>query len=108
MKSTKQSYSDNRFWNKIERQAKRAGRTVVERAFKLYYVAKSPDTPMPVKMLIYSALAYFILPTDAMLDPIYLDDAGALAAALIAVASYLTPGIEKKAKEEADKWIEKE
>ncbi len=82
-----------------------------ERGLQLYYTAKSPDTPTPVKMMIYSALVYLIIPLDTVPDPLpggYLDDLGALGATLVAASAYVTSGIKKKAASEANRWIEKE
>ena len=104
-----QSYSAEGFWDKLAKFAKEAGREVVEKALQLYYAAQAPETPTQAKIVIYSALAYFILPTDAVPDLIpvagYTDDLGALAAAFATVAAYITPEIVEKSKEKADEWF---
>ncbi len=104
------NYSESNFWEKLRDYAVVAGREVVEMALKLYYAAQAPETPMWAKTVIYGALAYFILPTDAIPDLIpfagYGDDLGALAAALATVAAYITPAIEEKAKRKAAEWFD--
>ena len=78
------------FWGKLRKFAVQAGKEVVEQALTLYYAAQRPETPLWAKTVIYSALAYFVLPTDAIPDlaPFvgYADDLGTLAAALTTVA----------------------
>lgn len=103
------NYSESGFWEKLRDYALVAGREVVEMALRLYYAAQAPETPLWAKTVIYGALAYFILPTDAVPDFIpgvgYGDDLGALAAALATVAAYITPEIEEKAKQKAAEWF---
>ena len=103
------NYSESGFWEKLRDYAIVAGREVVERTLRLYYAAQEPETPMWAKTVIYGALAYFILPADAVSDFIpgagYVDDLGALTAALATVAAYITPEIEEKAKRKAAEWF---
>lgn len=60
----------------------------------LYYCALDIRTPIKAKLVAYSALAYFILPLDAIPDVVvglgYLDDAGAIAMAIAALQPYVT------------------
>ncbi|MGL4438953.1 MAG: YkvA family protein, partial [Bosea sp. (in: a-proteobacteria)] len=59
-------------------------------------------TPARIKMILISAVAYFVLPIDAIPDIIPLfgfsDDAAVIAAALAAVASELKPVHREKAR----------
>ena len=102
-------YSQDRFWKKLLKFARNAGREVVENALSLYYTAQAPDTPAWAKTVITGALGYFILPADAIPDLIpavgYGDDLGALVAALAAVAAHVTPEIKTRAKEKAAEWF---
>ncbi|MBD2091006.1 DUF1232 domain-containing protein [Microcoleus sp. FACHB-1515] len=106
------NYTDQNFWEKLRRFAAQAGREVVEKALMLYYAAQRPETPLWAKTVIYSALAYFVLPTDAIPDltPIagYADDLGALAAALTTVAMCITPEVKRNAKQQLEVWFGKE
>ena len=95
-------YSEKNFWEKLKRQALRAGRPVVEKALQLFYALKSPRTPKWAKTVIIGALAYFIIPTDAIPDFIpvagYSDDLGALAAAIATVQVYINDDVRKAAR----------
>lgn len=103
------SFSAKKFWKKISKHGKRAGREAIEKSIQLYLIANSPDTPKPVKAAIYTTLLYFIMPLDAVPDPLpggYIDDLGAIAATIVTASNYLTNDIKRKASKEADKWIE--
>lgn len=74
----------------------------------MYFAVLDPKTPVWVKATAGAALAYFILPLDAIPDfiPIlgFSDDAGVLAAALSAVSSHVTNEHRAKARE----WMQAE
>ena len=97
----RKEYSDSSFWEKLTKQAKTAGKEVVEKALILYYAAEDPETPTAAKATIYGALAYFIFPLDAVPDflPVagYVDDAAVLAGAIMIVAFHIKPDHKKKA-----------
>jgi uncharacterized membrane protein YkvA (DUF1232 family) len=103
------SYSEESFWDKLLRYAKAAGAEVIERALQLYYAAQDPATPAWARTVIYGALGYFIFPVDAIPDSIpavgYVDDLGVLAAAIAAVAMYITPEVKQKAKQKLQDWF---
>ncbi len=61
-------YSDDSFWHKMEKYGRIAGAKAAYHAILLWYVATKPSTPIPVKMLIFGGLGYFILPIDAVPD----------------------------------------
>ncbi|MBD2460476.1 DUF1232 domain-containing protein [Oscillatoria sp. FACHB-1407] len=102
-------YSEKGFWEKLKRFATQAGRDVVEKVLMLYYAAQRPETPLWAKTVIYSALAYFILPTDAIPDftPFigYADDLGTVAAALVTVAMCITPDVKQSARQKLQDWF---
>lgn len=104
-----QDYSDDKYWRKLVRFAKVAGREVVERSLWLYYAAQQEKVPVWAKTVIYSALAYFILPTDAIPDftPAagYADDLGAILVALATVAAYVTPQVKSRARTQMREWF---
>lgn len=62
----------------------------IEEAVVMYFCATDPDTPLWAKALAFAALAYFIFPFDALPDPIYVDDAGVIAAALMQIYGAVT------------------
>jgi uncharacterized membrane protein YkvA (DUF1232 family) len=102
-------YSDDSFWEKLKNFAKKAGSEVVEKALWLYYAAQDPATPGWAKTVIYGALAYFIMPLDAIPDitPVagFTDDLGALAAAVATVAAYITEDVKAKAEKKIRDWF---
>jgi uncharacterized membrane protein YkvA (DUF1232 family) len=63
-------------------------------AVAMYFFAVDPKTPVWAKAVAFGALAYFILPLDAVPDAIPIlgfgDDAAAIAAAIKAIGSQLT------------------
>lgn len=104
-------YSDSSFWDKLKNFAKAAGKEVIEKALFLYYAAQESDTPVWAKTVIYSALAYFISPIDAIPDitPVvgYSDDLGALVGALATVSMYVTEDVKNKARQKLSNWFDK-
>ena len=107
--SSAASFSPDRFWSKLAGSALVAGRALVERALWLYYAAERPDVPRRARLTIYAALAYFILPLDAVPDFLpgigYADDLGALAAALLTVAAYVDDGVRARARRRMEEWF---
>jgi uncharacterized membrane protein YkvA (DUF1232 family) len=81
------------FWRKLKRLA--AALPFVDDLLAAHYCAFDRRTPLKVKAALLGALAYFVLPADAIPDvlPIigYTDDAAVLAAAIKLVASHITP-----------------
>jgi uncharacterized membrane protein YkvA (DUF1232 family) len=61
----------------------------------VWFCARDPETPTPAKALMMAALAYFVLPTDAIPDVIagigFTDDAAVLAAVLATLGRTLRP-----------------
>ena len=81
------------FWRKLKRFAARLPFT--EDLLAAYYCAFDRDTPFQVKAALLGALAYFVLPFDAIPDMMpmlgFADDAAVLATALRLVASHMRP-----------------
>ncbi len=104
-----EKYTERGFWDKLSNQATTAGRAVVKKSLELYYTAKQEGTPITVKTAIYSALAYFIIPIDAVPDmtPLvgYGDDAGVLATALGLARAYMTAETANLAKDKLSEWF---
>jgi len=86
-------YSDDSFWDKLGGQAPAAGPKLVHNALVLYYTMKNARTPNRIKAAIMGALAYFVMPLDAVPDTLlgigYLDDIGVLAWAYDTVANHI-------------------
>jgi uncharacterized membrane protein YkvA (DUF1232 family) len=102
-------FSEQGFWQKLKDFASYAGREVVEKALILFFAAQRAETPLWAKTVIYSALAYFILPTDAIPDFIplsgYADDLGTLVMALSTVTMSITPEVKASAKQTVNSWF---
>jgi len=99
----------SRLRRKLQRNARRAGHPLVEKALQLYYALQSPATPSWARSTIVGALAYFILPTDAVPDILpgigYTDDLAMIAAALATVQMYITDDIRTAARKQARRWF---
>jgi uncharacterized membrane protein YkvA (DUF1232 family) len=80
------------FWAKLRRVA--AQLPFAEDLVAAYYCAFDRDTPVHVKTALVGALAYFVLPFDAVADIMpflgFADDAAVLATALRLVASHIS------------------
>jgi uncharacterized membrane protein YkvA (DUF1232 family) len=81
------------FWDKARRVAAKV--PFAEDLLAAYYCAFDRETPLQVKASLLGALAYFVLPFDAMPDVLpllgFADDAAILATALRMVANHLRP-----------------
>src|SRR5207247_5682282 len=81
------------FWRKARKVAARL--PFAEDLLAAWYCAFDRDTPTHVKAALLGALAYFVLPFDAIPDilPIlgFADDAAVLATALRLVAGHMKP-----------------
>ncbi len=97
-------------WEKIKESAKRLGREGVRHALLMYFVLKSPDTPRSEKILIYSAIAYLVLPVDLIPSnrvPIigWLDELVSATVAIQKLRRYVTPAIEYEVERILDDWF---
>ena len=102
-------YSEDKFWKKLSKYAKAAGREVVDKVLQMHYAAQDPATPVWAKSVIYGALGYFIFPLDAIPDFSpgvgYVDDLSTLAAAFATVAMYITPEYQEKTSAKVKQWF---
>lgn len=89
--TTDDSALRDRFWRKARRVA--ASVPFAEELLAAYYCAFDRETPLPVKASLVGALAYFVLPADAIPDVLpalgFTDDAAVLATAIRLVASHI-------------------
>ncbi len=94
-----------RFW----RTAKKAARRIpfMEEVVASYYCALDNKTPLRAKGILFGAIAYFVLPADAIPDFIlglgFTDDIAVLSAAIAAVRAHLTPAHRLAAREALSK-----
>ena len=93
------------FWPKIRRVAARI--PFAPDALSVWWCARDPETPTAAKGLMLAALAYFVLPTDAIPDILagigFTDDAAVFAALLAVVGKNIKP----KHRVAARAWLEK-
>jgi len=105
MNKAKQNKDEFLVKKKFENKAKKlVGRIkFLQDAVGLYYCAIDPKTETWVKVLAFSALAYFIIPLDAIPDYIpiagYIDDAGIIASAIKKLSDKINEEHRSKAKE---------
>jgi uncharacterized membrane protein YkvA (DUF1232 family) len=96
-------YSDESFWRKVERFGRLAGAKAVYQAVLLWYVATKKSTPLPIKLLIFGGLGYFIMPIDTVPDFLvgigYADDMAILFGIVSAYGMYMDD--ESKARDRA-------
>lgn len=93
------------FWPKITRTAARI--PFADQVLSVWYAARDPETPTAAKGIMLGALAYFVLPIDAIPDVFagigFTDDA-AVIAALIAT---LGANIRKRHRDQAAEALER-
>lgn len=81
------------FWPKIRRVAAKI--PFASDALSVWWCARDPATPAAAKGMMFAALAYFVLPTDAIPDIIaglgFTDDAAVFAALLAVVGKNVKP-----------------
>jgi len=88
------------FWPKLARLAGKL--PFAEDLLAAYYCAFDRQTPLQVRMILFGALAYFVMPADAIPDimPVlgFTDDAAVLAAAMKVALSAIRPEHREAAK----------
>lgn len=106
MEKEKTKYSKKSFWKKVKKFSGRIGEIPLTLALQLYYAAEKKETPKWAKATIVTALAYFILPLDAIPDIVplvgFTDDYGVLVAAISTLASYIDDEVKQKAQNKVD------
>ncbi|WP_295145634.1 YkvA family protein [uncultured Reyranella sp.] len=94
------------FWHKARRTLGRVPFT--EDAVAAFYCASDSATPLPIRATLFGALAYFVLPFDAIPDLLlglgFTDDAAIMVAAFTAARMHITE--EHRAR--ARTWLLKE
>ncbi len=95
------------FWPKFRRVAARI--PFAPEALSVWWCARDPATPTAAKGLMLAALAYFVLPTDAIPDILagigFTDDAAVFAALMAVVGKNIKPEHRLAARAWLDKII---
>lgn len=102
----RERFVKRRFWDKVKKTLGKV--PFLEWAVAAYYAATDSATPRHVKVALFSALAYFIVPTDLIPDFLavagYTDDA----AVLYSLVRTFGPHITDRHLERARGFLEKE
>lgn len=89
------------FFGALRANARRLGGPAVHQLLKLWFAGTSPNTPARVKAVFYGALAYFVMPLDAVPDIIPLvgwgDDMAVVAAALAYASTHIDEAVRERA-----------
>ena len=92
------------FWPKIRRVAAKV--PFAQQALSVWYCAKDDETPLAAKGMMMAALAYFVMPIDAIPDVIaglgFTDDAAVFAALLAILGKNLKPKHREAAKRDIE------
>jgi Uncharacterized conserved protein len=79
------------FWPKVRRTAARI--PFADQLLSVWFAARDPETPAAAKGIMFGALAYFVLPTDAIPDVFagigFTDDAAVIAALLATLGAHV-------------------
>ena len=93
------------FWPKLRRTAARI--PFADQLLSVWFAARDPETPTTAKGIMVGALAYFVLPTDAIPDVFagigFTDDAAVIAAVL----ATLGPHVKRRHREAAKGALER-
>lgn len=96
------------FWPKIRRVAAKV--PFASEALAVWYCARDDATPVAAKGMMLAALAYFVVPTDAVPDFIaglgYTDDAAVFTAMLAIVGRHLKPRHREAARRDIERLRE--
>lgn len=99
--TTAPHFDQDSFMDKLRRFAGRL--PFVKDALVAYYVMNDPNTPIWAKVVIGSALAYFVSPLDGVPDTLavigFLDDASVIAGVVKMVDAYTTDEHRARARE---------
>lgn len=68
MEVASKHYSDDKFWGKLRKFAKKAGALVVYAVLLLYYTLQKPEVPVKTKSIIIGALGIAILQVTIYID----------------------------------------
>lgn len=81
------------FWPKLRRTAARI--PFADRLLSVYYAARDPETPPAAKAMMLGALAYFVMPFDAVPDMLvgvgFTDDAAVITAVIALMGAHIRP-----------------
>jgi uncharacterized membrane protein YkvA (DUF1232 family) len=98
------NYSETGFWNKVKKWNRKVGKEFTQKALVLYYALFHPQCNPQDRLMIYGALAYFIIPIDIGPDFLpggFTDDLAALTFVVIKLASFIDESVRERANQKA-------
>lgn len=109
MDDYKKEFSEQGFWAKLQKHAKKLGVKTVYTVLLLFYAFKRKDTPRWAKNIVLGTLGYLIAPIDLIpdLSPLigFTDDIGLLSFGLVGIAAYVNKEVRGQAREQLQKWF---
>lgn len=93
-----------KFMAAAPRIARRVGEAAIQKCVEAAEVLVAPDTPLRARLVLAGALAYLVLPIDAVPDFLpggYAEDMTAIAAALASASGHITDDIRSRSKARA-------
>lgn len=82
---------ERRFWPKLRRSVARI--PFADHLLSVWYAARDPETPAGAKGMMLAALAYFIMPVDAIPDVLagigFTDDAAVITAVVATLSAHI-------------------
>tara|TARA_Y100001968_G_C18740544_1_gene428752 strand:- start:144 stop:509 length:366 start_codon:yes stop_codon:yes gene_type:complete len=85
----------------------KAGRTLAQPAFEAFEMMMDTSIPTQVRLSMFAALTYLVMPVDLMPDFIpvagFSDDLVALSAAITLWQNHMTPAIKQRARQKLDR-----
>lgn len=103
------SFTERRFWKKLQRFAGKIGCPLLCKALSMYYSFRDHETPLWAKTTIMGALGYLISLVDVIPDLVpalgYTDDLAVIVAAMGAVALYIKDEHRQKAQQQVERLL---
>ncbi len=106
----KENYSEEKFWEKLKKIAKKIGVKATAYGLTLFYVLQKDEVTYRYKLFIIGCLGYFILPIDLVPDVLvgigYTDDIGFMAINLIRISKYIDDDVKRKVSKKLSGWFD--
>ncbi len=106
----KENYSEEKFWEKLKKIAKKIGVKATAYGLTLFYVLQKDEVTYGDKLFIIGCLGYFILPIDLVPDVLvgigYTDDIGFMAINLIRISKYIDDDVKRKVSKKLSEWFD--